>query len=67
MGPRAGLDDVVKSNFLTLPGLELIPIGRLAHCFSIAGPRPSTGPSSYRKKNLPGRGLTKIENHCSNP
>jgi hypothetical protein len=23
-----------------------------------------TGPSSYRKKNLPGRGLTKVENHC---
>jgi len=26
-----------------------------------------TGPSSYvyKKKNLPGRGLTKIEKHCS--
>jgi hypothetical protein len=23
-----------------------------------------TGPSCYRKKNLPGRGLTKVENHC---
>jgi hypothetical protein len=22
-----------------------------------------TGPSSYKKKNLPGRGLTKVENH----
>jgi len=21
------------------------------------------GPSSYKKKNLPGRGLTKVENH----
>jgi hypothetical protein len=29
-------------------------------CFSTAGPR---GPSSYRKKDLPGRGLTKVENH----
>jgi len=24
-----------------------------------------TGPSSYEKKNLPGRGLTKIEKHCN--
>jgi len=23
-----------------------------------------TGPSSYEKKNLPGRGLTKSEKHC---
>jgi len=23
-----------------------------------------TGPSSYKKKNLPGRGLTKVEKHC---
>ena len=23
------------------------------------------GPSSYEKKNLPGRGLTKVEKHCS--
>jgi hypothetical protein len=23
------------------------------------------GPSSYKKKNLPGHGLTKVENHCS--
>jgi hypothetical protein len=26
-----------------------------------------TGPSSYKKKNLPGRGLTKVEKHCSKP
>jgi hypothetical protein len=26
-----------------------------------------TGPSSYEKKNLPGRGLTKVENHWLNP
>ena len=25
-----------------------------------------TGPSYY-KKNLPGRGLTKVEKHCKNP
>jgi hypothetical protein len=34
------------------------------------GPVPGPGinytwPSFYRKKNLPGRGLTKVENHCS--
>ena len=23
-----------------------------------------TGPSSYEKKNSPGRGLTKVEKHC---
>ena len=23
-----------------------------------------TGPSSYEKKNLPGRGLTKVEKQC---
>jgi hypothetical protein len=37
----------------------------LRQCFSTAGPRPVTGPSSYRKKNLPDRGLTKVENHRS--
>jgi hypothetical protein len=28
VGPRAGLDDVEKRKFLTLPGLELRPLGR---------------------------------------
>jgi hypothetical protein len=28
--PRAGLDDVEKRKFLTLPGLELRPLGRPA-------------------------------------
>jgi hypothetical protein len=37
----------------------------LEQCFSTAGPRPGSGPSSYRKKDLPGRGLTKVENHWS--
>jgi hypothetical protein len=27
VGPRAGLDDVEKRKFLTLPGLELRPLG----------------------------------------
>jgi hypothetical protein len=31
VGPRTGLDDVDKRNFLTLAGLELRPLGRLAH------------------------------------
>jgi hypothetical protein len=26
--PRAGLDDMEKREFLTLPGLELLPLGR---------------------------------------
>jgi len=26
-----------------------------------------TGPSSYKKKNLPGRGLTKVEKHWCRP
>jgi hypothetical protein len=41
------------------PGIALV------QCFSTAGPRAGSGPSSYRKKNLPGRCLTKVENHCS--
>jgi hypothetical protein len=30
VGPRAGLDDLKKRKFLTLPGLELRPLGRPA-------------------------------------
>jgi hypothetical protein len=30
VGLRAGLDDVEKRTFLTVPGLELRPLGRLA-------------------------------------
>jgi hypothetical protein len=33
--PRAGLDDVEKTKFLTLPGLELQPLGRLARSQSL--------------------------------
>jgi hypothetical protein len=33
--PRAGLDDVEKRNFLTLPGLELRPLGRPARSQSL--------------------------------
>jgi hypothetical protein len=30
MGPTAGLDDVERTKFLTLPGLEFRPLGRPA-------------------------------------
>jgi hypothetical protein len=30
MDPRAGMDDMEKRKFLTLPGLELRPLGRQA-------------------------------------
>jgi hypothetical protein len=33
--PRAGLDVVEKRKFLTLPGLELRPLGRPAHSQSL--------------------------------
>jgi hypothetical protein len=35
VGPRASLDDVVKREFLTLPGLELRPLGRPARSQSL--------------------------------
>jgi hypothetical protein len=35
MGPRAGLDDLEKRKFLTLPGLELRPLGRPARSQSL--------------------------------
>jgi hypothetical protein len=36
VGPRAGLDDVEKRKFFTLPGLELRPLGRPARSQSIS-------------------------------
>jgi hypothetical protein len=35
VGPRAGLDDVKKKKFLTLPGLELRPLDRPARSQSL--------------------------------
>jgi hypothetical protein len=35
MGPRAGLDDVEKRKFITLPGLELEPLGHPARSQSL--------------------------------
>jgi hypothetical protein len=47
LGPRAGLDDMEKRKFLTLPQLELRPLGRPAINQSIYPLRyPSSQPSS---------------------
>jgi hypothetical protein len=35
VGPRAGLDDMEKGKFLTLPGLKLRPLGRQARSRSL--------------------------------
>jgi hypothetical protein len=35
VGPRTGLDDVEKRKFLTLPGPELRPLGRLGRSQSL--------------------------------
>jgi hypothetical protein len=35
VNPRSGLDDVERRKFLTLPGLELQPLGRPAHSQSL--------------------------------
>jgi hypothetical protein len=35
VGPRASLDDVEKRKFLTLPGLELQPLGQPAYSHSL--------------------------------
>jgi hypothetical protein len=35
VGPRAGLDNVEKRKFLTLPGLELLPLSRPARSQSL--------------------------------
>jgi hypothetical protein len=39
VGLRAGLDDVENQKFLTLPGLELRPLGRAAHSHRLQYPR----------------------------
>jgi hypothetical protein len=53
--PRAGLDDVEKSKFLTLPGLELRPLGR-----------PARSQSLYRLR-YPGSFITCSSPQNSNP
>jgi hypothetical protein len=39
VGPRDGLDDLERRRFLTLPGLELRPLGRPARSQSLYGLR----------------------------
>jgi hypothetical protein len=49
VGPRYGLDEMEKRKFLTLPGLELRPLGRLAHSQSLYRLRYR---ASYRNRIL---------------
>jgi hypothetical protein len=49
VGPRAGLDDVEKRKFLTLPGLELRPLARPAGSQSLAIPTELSRVQSYIK------------------
>jgi hypothetical protein len=53
--PRAGLDDVEKRKFLTLPGLELRPLGRPARSQSLyrlcyLGSSPNSGKIQFIKE-----------------
>jgi hypothetical protein len=49
--PRAGLDDVEKRKFLTLPGLELLTFGRPA-CSQSLSRLPSYGGENIKIFNL---------------
>jgi hypothetical protein len=62
MGPRAGLDDVEKRKFLSLPGLEFRPLGHPARSQSLCRLRyPDSAPAVYGIKKLKksGQGPTK--------
>jgi hypothetical protein len=48
VGPGAGLDDVEKTKFLTLPGLELRPLGRPARGHSLYRLRYPGSPSEQK-------------------
>jgi hypothetical protein len=52
VGPKAGLDDVEKRKFLTLPGLELRPLGRPARIQSLYRLRYPDGRFTLEKKLL---------------
>jgi hypothetical protein len=47
VNPRAGLDDIEKRKFLTLPGLELLPFGRSVLSQSLYRLRKSTPPYTF--------------------
>jgi hypothetical protein len=49
-GPRAGLDNVEKGKYLTVPGLELRPLGRPVRSQSLY--RPSYPGSPLNKVNI---------------
>jgi hypothetical protein len=51
MDPRAGLEDVERRQFLTLPGLELRPLGRPARSQSLYRLR-YTGSTCFNTKTL---------------
>jgi hypothetical protein len=51
-------DYAVINNYVSLM-YELKEIGKVFTSKFVG-----TGPSSYKKKNLPGRGLTEVEKHC---
>jgi hypothetical protein len=51
--PRAGLDHMEKRKFLTLPGLELRPLGRVARSQSLYRLRyPGSYPSPLVRHNI---------------
>jgi hypothetical protein len=61
VGPRAGLDEVEKRKFLTIPGLELRPLGRPArskstlsrHLFTRIGKKTSkSNANSSEQENV---------------
>jgi hypothetical protein len=47
MCPRAGLDNVEKGEFCTLPGLELRPLGRAARSQSLYRLRYAGSPTNH--------------------
>jgi hypothetical protein len=52
----------------TIPASEQAKtVHALDQCFSTAGAAARYGAPVMYKKNLPGRGLTKVENHCLRP
>jgi hypothetical protein len=56
MGPRASVDDVEKEKILTLPGLELQPLGHPARSQSLyrQGSPGSYNVNNYRLKSTQG-------------
>jgi hypothetical protein len=51
-GPRTGLDDVKKRTFLTIPGLELRPLGRPPRSLSLYWPKETVFKTKYLSVKL---------------